>query len=533
MTLFGELSYLSLASITLTVFLAYVIGCIVYRLYLSPIAAFPGPPLAAVTWYYEFYYDAICGGRYIFKIKDMHKRYGPIVRINPEELHIETSTFYDELYAPGGKKKRNLNPQFEHQFGAPNSTFATVDHDLHRMRRSALSPFFSKASVRRLQPVIWEKVDKLLRRLDEFKNTGQPVRMDIAYAAFTNDVIMEYSFNHSRDRLQKPDFGEPAQEAVLAMSKVVHWMKHYHWLIYLAQLIPPWIVSWISPTVANVLEDEPSFTRENVAQVHQIMNDKDRLGVGKQSKTIFHDLLANPDLPVSEKSVERLGQEAKILVAGGTETTSWTLSVITYYLLSQPHTLSRLRAELIASIPDPTASVGIEVLEHLPYLTAVIQEGLRLSYGSVGRLARVSPDEAVTFHDEKRAKDWIIPPGTPMSMNSVFVHHDPTIFPEPSKFSPERWIEAEKEGKRLNRYLVSFTKGSRSCVGINLAYAELYICVSRIFRLYSCTEDEMSGKGGWLELFETSNEDVEFATDMFIPATRQGSKGVRMLVKGI
>lgn len=56
------------------------------------------------------------------------------------------------------------------------------------MRRSALSPFFSKASVRRLQPVIWEKVDKLLRRLDEFKNTGQPVRMDIAYAAFTNGM---------------------------------------------------------------------------------------------------------------------------------------------------------------------------------------------------------------------------------------------------------------------------------------------------------------------------------------------------------
>ncbi|PYH29500.1 cytochrome P450 [Aspergillus neoniger CBS 115656] len=488
MALFEELSPSSVATITLTLLLAYLIGCAVYRLYLSPIASFPGPPLAAVTWFYEFYYDAICGGRYIFKVKDMHKRYGPIVRINPEELHIEPSAFYDELYAPGGKKKRNLNPQFKHQFGAPDSTFSTIEHDLHRMRRSALSPFFSKASVRRLQPVIWEKVDKLLERLHGLRNTGHPVRMDIAYAAFTNDVIMQYSFSHSRERLQKHDFGEPAQEAVLAMSKVVHWMKHYHWLIYMGQLIPPWIVSWISPTVANVLEDE--------------------------------------------RSVERLGQEAKILVAGGTETTSWTLSVITYYLLSQPDTLSRLSTELIASIPDPTAHIGIEVLEHLPYLTAVIQEGLRLSYGSVARLARVSPDEAVIFHDDKRGKDWVIPPGTPMSMNAVFVHHDPAIFPEPSKFRPERWIEAEKEGKRLNGYLVSFTKGSRSCLGINLAYAELYICVSRMFRLYHGAENETGAKGGRLELFETSNKDVEFATDMFIPATRKGSKGVKLLVKG-
>ncbi|OJZ88942.1 hypothetical protein ASPFODRAFT_42057 [Aspergillus luchuensis CBS 106.47] len=531
MALFEELSPSSVVTIALTLLLAYLIGCAVYRLYLSPIASFPGPPLAAVTWFYEFYYDAICGGRYIFKVKDMHKRYGPIVRINPEELHIETSAFYDELYAPGGKKKRNLNPQFKHQFGAPDSALSTTEHDLHRMRRSALSPFFSKASVRRLQPVIWEKVDKLLKRLDGLKNTGHPVRMDIAYAAFTNDVIMQYSFSHSRERLQKYDFGEAAQEAVLAMSKVVHWMKHYHWLINMGQLIPPWIVSWISPTVANVLEDERSFTRDNVVQVHQIMNDKDT-GAGKQPKTIFHDLLANPNLPVSEKSVERLGQEAKILVAGGTETTSWTLSVITYYLLSQPDTLSRLRTELIASIPDHTAHVGIEVLEHLPYLTAVIQEGLRLSYGAVARLARVSPDEAVIFHDDKRGKDWVIPPGTPMSMNAVFVHHDPAIFPEPSKFRPERWIEAEKEGKRLNGYLVSFTKGSRSCLGINLAYAELYICVSKLFRLYHGADDETGAKGGRLELFETSNKDVEFATDMFIPATRKGSKGVRLLVKG-
>ncbi|RAK87019.1 cytochrome P450 [Aspergillus costaricaensis CBS 115574] len=524
-----ELSPLSVTGVS-TVFLAYLVVCIVYRLYLSPIAAFPGPPLAAVTWFYEFYYDAICGGRYIFKISDMHKRYGPIVRINPEELHIETSAFYDEIYAPGSKK-RNKTSHYNQQLGTPYSTISSIGHDLHRMRRSALNPFFSKASVRRLQPVIWGKVDILLRRLNGFKNTGQPVRIDMAYAAFTNDVIMEYTFSRSRERLQKDDFGASAQEALLAASKVVHWMKHFHWLIHVGQVVPPWIVSWISPTIATVLEDEQSFARDNLAQVHQIINEAD-VPHGEKQSTIFHDLIANPNLPVSEKSVERLAQEAKIVVGAGTETTAWALSVITYFLLKQPDTLSRLRAELVSSISDPIAPVGIEVLEQLPYLTAVIHEGLRLSYGVVGRLARISPDDALVFHDGKRGKDWVIPPGTPMNMNSVFVHNDPAIFPEPSKFRPERWIEADKEGKRLNKYLVSFTKGSRQCVGINLAYAELYICISRIFRLYGGTGDETGGKGGMLELFETSNDDVDFAADMFIPATKEGSKGIRLLVRG-
>lgn len=43
---------------------------------------------------------------------------------------------------------------------------------------------------------------------------------------------------------------------------------------------------------------------------------------------------------------------------------------------------------------------------------------------------------------------------------------DPTIFPEPEEFIPERWLKAQESGHRLDRYLVAFTKGSRSCLGI-------------------------------------------------------------------
>lgn len=54
----------------------YVAGVIVYRLYFSPLAKFPGPKLAAATLLYEFYYDVICRGQYTFKIKELHEKYG-------------------------------------------------------------------------------------------------------------------------------------------------------------------------------------------------------------------------------------------------------------------------------------------------------------------------------------------------------------------------------------------------------------------------------------------------------------------------
>ena len=89
------------------IFLTYLITIAVYRLYFSPLARFPGPKLAALTLWYEFYYDVVKRGKYTWKIAELHKQYGehgipnaistfhklinvpgPIVRISPFELHI-------------------------------------------------------------------------------------------------------------------------------------------------------------------------------------------------------------------------------------------------------------------------------------------------------------------------------------------------------------------------------------------------------------------------------------------------------------
>jgi hypothetical protein len=49
---------------------------IIYRLYFHPLAKFPGPKLAAITLWYETYHDVLNRGKYVFKIKEMHKKYG-------------------------------------------------------------------------------------------------------------------------------------------------------------------------------------------------------------------------------------------------------------------------------------------------------------------------------------------------------------------------------------------------------------------------------------------------------------------------
>ena len=56
--------------------LLYLVCLAIYRLYLSPIAKFPGPKLAALSLWYEFYHDVVRGGQYCFKINELHDQYG-------------------------------------------------------------------------------------------------------------------------------------------------------------------------------------------------------------------------------------------------------------------------------------------------------------------------------------------------------------------------------------------------------------------------------------------------------------------------
>jgi cytochrome P450 len=194
-----------------------------------------------------------------------------------------------------------------------------------------------------------------------------------------------------------------------------------------------------------------------------------------------------------------------------------------------PETLKKLRKELNAAIPDAKTTPPWKELERLPYLSAVISEGLRLSIRVSTRQHRICPDEALVLDDG--GKEWVIPKGTVIAMSNPLIHLNPDIFPEPNLFDPERWTK----DPGLEKYLWSFSKGPRQCLGVNLAYAELYLCISTLFRRFggpSASEKGSSSDGlGTIELFETSLDDVTFHRDKFGPYPKEGSKGVRVILK--
>lgn len=239
-------------------------------------------------------------------------------------------------------------------------------------------------------------------------------------------------------------------------------------------------------------------------------------------RTIFHELLSSKQLPPHEKTTARLAQEGQILVQGGTLTTSWTLSLAAFHLLNKPSTLRKLRDELFAALPDKDEVVSLAKLENLPYLRAVVKESLRHGIGTSGRLPRMAPDETLVCRDPATGKEWRLPPNSIVSMSPYMTVMDAEIFTDPTGFHPERWLE---DGERLEKHLVIFGGGSRNCLGMALAHAELFLMLAKLFRRWgsggviggSAEGDRRQGDVGCLKIFETTPRDCQMAADYFIP----------------
>jgi len=227
-------------------------------------------------------------------------------------------------------------------------------------------------------------------------------------------------------------------------------------------------------------------------------------------RTIFRDIVQS-NLPPSEKAPARLSAEANLLQIAGTETTARTLAVLIFHLIDSPEVLDRLRLELKPYTPESGSTMHLAELEAIPYFSAVITEGIRLSHVVSSRMPRYAPDEQIKYGQ------WVIPVGTPV-MQSHYLHHtNPKIFPDPYEFKPQRWLN---DPDLKSKYFMGFGRGTRICLGINLVYAELFLTVARVMTRFD------------LELFETVRaRDVDVVRDCIIGLPSPESPGIRVKIK--
>ncbi|RDW92711.1 cytochrome P450 [Aspergillus mulundensis] len=494
----------------------YVLGLVGYRLFFHPLAGFPGPRYAALSRWHEVYHDVYLQGKFIFWIKEQHRKHGPIIRIAPDELHILDADLWETIYTKAGRVDKYA--WMSGRFGNDTSVLTTAPDDLHRIRRNALNPFFSRQHILGLQDIIRQKLDTLIGRVEEYKALNAPMPIHRGFMAFSEDVIMQYCFGHDYSAVGEDGWAPTLHDAFMNVTIAGNTALHFPLVPKIMNALPQAWIEKLDPVYAPIFRMQRDLGK-------QIRDIKQSIAAGSSSsdndrQTVFSDLI-HGDLPEAEKADRRLQDEAQLVIGAGLATTGWALTVGTFYLLDNPNVLARLRRELDEAIPgsaydldNPTTALEWTKLEKLPYLTGVIKEAVRLSHSTTSRNVRRLP-KPIYF------KDWVIPAHTPVSMTIPFLHLDEEIYPDSNSFVPERWLDnpKAKNGAPLERYFVGFGKGTRSCLGLNLAWCELYLVFASFFRFFD------------FELFETDISDIELAHDYFLPLPKLDSKGIRVFVR--
>lgn len=378
-------------------YVLYQAAKVAYRLVFHPLSRFPGPKLAAATFWYETYFDVFKapGGQFIYEIDRMHSIYGPVVRCSPEEIHVQDPEFFDTLYAGPGHV-RDKWERSNRANGSPYSTPSTVAHDLHRTRRGALNPFFSKKAVSQLEQGTREKVDSLCEKIKQGAKEDQILDLGTAFTAVTLDVITEYSFGSCYNCIEEPDFLPRWKNLVSSIFDSVPFTKQFPSVFNAMQRLPRSVSVALNPDLRTFFEAQDTIAKQarEVWQAERTaLNDKD--DSSEKAKTIFHGIMRS-SVPPEEKSIERLCDEAFVLIVAGAETTARVLTVIFSYLLQDEKLFSRLRNTL-----DDALKGGLPASKHLeqiPLMRAVIQEGLRISAPATNRQILICPNEDLTCH---------------------------------------------------------------------------------------------------------------------------------------
>lgn len=176
------------------------------------------------------------------------------------------------------------------------------------------------------------------------------------------------------------------------------------------------------------------------------------------------------------------------------ETTATTLAATLFYLAHFPVAYSKLVHEIRSTFSDAEDIISGPKLNTCRYLSACIQESLRMSPSAPGAMWREAEPGSLDVDGE------YIPAGYEIGTCIYAVHHNEAYFPDSYNFLPERWLSdgPTPDSQAGHSAFHAFSSGPRSCIGRSFALTELSITLARVMWLmdFRMCGTQMQNQGG-------------------------------------
>ncbi|KAI9643758.1 hypothetical protein NHQ30_007107 [Ciborinia camelliae] len=440
----------------------------IHNLYLHPLSHFPGPP----TWSASRlpFAKALIVGTIVHDVEKIHRKYGPVVRIAPNEISFAEGQAWTDIFTvrPGHLPFPKDPIWWARQPGHPQSLISAGPDDHTRMRK-LLHHGFTPRAVKMQEPILHKYVSLLVERMSErAKETPEGGVLDIVpwFNYTTFDIFGDLGFGESFDCLQNSRY-HPWIALLFNSVKAAGFV--------IAARFYPWVEKLLMKLIPKSLK---KMQNDHFRQIKDKVNRRLNWELERpdlMSHVIKHN---GTDKESEGMTLDEIHVTFMILTTAGSETTATVLSGTMNYLMSHTSILAKLVKEIRETFASET-QITLEALEQLEYLNAVIQEGIRLCPPVPVMLPRIVPEGGDTV-----CGMWM-PAGTSVSLQSWTLFRDPNCFHNATSFIPERWLpeatHTDSPYSNDQRHVVqAFSAGPRICMGRNLAWAELRLIITRL-----------------------------------------------------
>ncbi|XP_002041509.2 probable cytochrome P450 6a18 [Drosophila sechellia] len=356
-----------------------------------------------------------------------------------------------------------------------------LDGPQWRLLRSKLSPTFTSGKMKFMYPTIVSVAEELMAVMHE--KVAENCILDVRdlVARFTVDVIGTCAFgikcNSLRD--EKAEFLHFGRRALVDSrhgNLVSGLMRSYPNLARRLGLCRN--TAQIQEFYQRIVKQTVTLReKENIKR-----NDFMDMLIGlKNQKNMT---LENGEV-VKGLTMDEIVAQAFVFFIAGFDTSSSTMTFALYELAKNPSIQDKVRAELEQVLEQHDQKFTYECIKDLKYLDQVINETLR-HYTIVPNVDRVAAKRFVVPGNPK----FVIEAGQSVIIPSSAIHHDPSIYPEPNEFRPERF-SPEESAKRPSVAWLPFGEGPRNCIGLRFGQMQARIGLAMLiknFMFSKCSE---------------------------------------------